>query len=209
MSDKEQTVTTWKETKESLGDGISEETMEVVRRATAQQRHEARVEAARQAALDTVPDPRLAGVLCALEAIGHGGPLGMGDHLGMRATLRAEWARGLGSGRANAGDGQAWDAAIRAAAHQLLRDNAALETWEEVAPTAQDVLDALFKTTDPVVVEEARAYARAKIYDAARTAHDPAPAVREWDRVICAVSRRMVPVEAEAPNVPSPPEVHQ
>jgi hypothetical protein len=196
---------TWRETRESLGDGLSEEALEIVRRATAQQRHEARITAARQAAIEATDDFRLAGVLCALEANGHGGPLGMGDHLGPRATLRAEWARGLGSGRANARDGQAWDAAIRAAAQEMLRDYAP-ETWEEVAPTAQDVVDLLAKITDPVVLEEARAYARSRIYEAARNGHDPAPAVREWDQVIRSVSRRMVPVEAEAPVEDHPPQ---
>jgi len=192
---------TWKETRESLGEGLSEETVEIVRRATAQQRHEARVEATRQAALDAVHDFRLAGVLCMLEVNGHGGPLGMGGHLGLRATLRAQWARGLGSGRAQAGDGPAWDEAIRAAAHDLLQPGPGHVTrpWEKVAPTAQDVMDLLDRITDPVVLEEARAYARAKIYDAARNAHDPAPAVRDWDRVVRAVAERMAPVEAEAP----------
>ena len=86
----------------------------------------------------------------------------------------------------------------------LLQPGHVARTWEEVAPTAQDVVDllALDRITDPVVLEEARAYARSRIYEAARNGHDPAPAVREWDRVICAVSRRMVPVEAEAPEVP-------
>ncbi len=202
MSDKEQTVTTWKETRESLGDGISDETLELIRRATAQQRHEARVKAARQAALQELPDPRLAGVLCVLEEHGHGGPWGAGSFLGLRATLRAEWARGLGSGRAQAGDGPAWDAAIRDAGIELMRS---------ASTRAQDVLDVLSRTTDPVVAEEARAYARARIYDIARLSHiscDPGY-IREWDQVIRAVAERMVPVEAEAPNVPSPPEVPQ
>jgi hypothetical protein len=195
---KEKTVTpTWKELRESLGDGISDETLELIRRATAQQRHEARIMAARQAALEATDDLRLAGVLCALEANGHGGPLEMGRHLGARATLRAEWARGLGSGRANARDGQAWNAAIRAAAQEMLRDN---ETWEDVAPTAQDVVDLLDRITDSVVLEEARAYARSRIYEAARNGHDPAPAVREWDRVIRTVAERMVPAAPEAVN---------
>lgn len=173
---------TWRETRESLGDGLSAETVEVVRRATAHERHVARVDAARQAALDTVHDFRLAGVLCTLEANGHGGPLEMGSHLGARATLRAEWARGLGSGRANARDGQAWNAAIRAAAREMLE--------EEVAPTAQDVIHLLDWITDPVVLEEARAYARAKIYDVASTSRNPATAVREWDQVIRTVAER-------------------
>lgn len=194
---------TWKEMRESLGDGLSAETVEMVRRATAHERHVARVDAARQAALDTVPDLRLAGVLCMLEANGHGGPLEMGRHLGARATLRAEWARGLGSGRANARDGQAWNAAIRAAAQEMLRDN---ETWEEVAPTAQDVVDLLDRITDSVVLEEARAYARAKIYDAARTSRYPATVVREWDRVIRVVAERMVAPEMPTEDPPQGPQ---
>jgi len=200
---------TWRETRESLGEGLSEETVEIVRRATAQQRHEARVEAARQAALDAVPNPRLAGVLCALEVNGHGGPLGMGGHLGLRATIRAEWARGLGSGRAQAGDGLVWDAAIRAAAHDLLQPGPGHVTrpWEKVAPTAQDVMDLLDRITDPVVLEEARAYARSRIYETARTAHDPAPAVRDWDRVVRAVAERMAAPEVPTEDDPQGPQI--
>lgn len=184
-------MTTWKELRESLGDGISDETLELIRRATAQQRHEARVKAARQAALQELPDPQLAGVLCVLEEHGHGGPWGAGSFLGLRATLRAAWARGLGSGRAHAGDGSAWDAAIRDAGIELLCS---------ASTRAQDVLDVLDRITDPVVVEEARAYARARIYDIARHISCDPGYIREWDQVIRAVAERMAPPTPEVPK---------
>jgi hypothetical protein len=64
---------------------------------------------------------RIAATLCELEEVGTGGRLGILATPQSRATLRAEWARGLGKGRANASDGPAWTSAIRAAG-VLLRD---------------------------------------------------------------------------------------
>ena len=92
-------------------------------RKEARRRHDERVMTARLAlfegalALGVVPDGTdllpLAVFLWALEMVGCGGPKGLGVTLGPPATARIPALRHLGTGRKNAGDGDAWSAAIR------------------------------------------------------------------------------------------------
>lgn len=116
----------WSDLKANLPDGCSDETIELVRRATAADRAEWRTQETIAAVmafvgayqvrsiLDAHPLPllRLARTALAIEANGVRGPLNAGRALGQPATERMQWARALGSGRRHAGDGDAWSAAV-------------------------------------------------------------------------------------------------
>jgi len=71
----------------------------------------------------------VAALLCRSEAIGQGGPMGLGGR--ERGTQRYPWAAGLGKGRANAGDGPAWTAAIERAAVLLWPGDICIAPWVE------------------------------------------------------------------------------
>jgi hypothetical protein len=90
-----------------------------------------------------------AALLCRAEVIGQGGPMGLGGE--ERGTRRYPWASGLGKGRARAGDGPAWTAAIEQAAGLLWPGQICLAPSPEEAeegepglwtPTVLLVLDA-------------------------------------------------------------------
>jgi len=129
---------TWKDLREQLPAGLSEDSVDLIRRATAPERHERRIQATIDAALKAVleiyssPDLelrrvtpfvcRMAATLIALDRNGTGGRYGAGG--GGAATDRMSWARELGKGRRQASDGPAWMAAA-ADAESLLLDRAA------------------------------------------------------------------------------------
>src|SRR5690606_5177602 len=129
---------TWKDLREQLPSDLSEDSVELIRRATAAERHLARVNATIDAALSAVleiytsPDLdvrrvtpfvcRMAATLIALDRNGTGGRYGAGG--GSAATDRMSWARALGKGRRQASDGSAWLAAA-ADAESILLDRAA------------------------------------------------------------------------------------
>src|SRR5690606_2259544 len=129
---------TWKDLREQLPAGLSEDSVELIRRATAPMRHEKRVNATIDAALTAVleiyssPDLdvrrvtpfvcRVAACLIAFDRNGAGGRYGAGG--GGAATDRMSWARSLGKGRRQASDGSAWLAAA-ADAESILLDRAA------------------------------------------------------------------------------------
>ena len=119
---------TWAELRVSLPEAIqaSAEATNLVRRATAHERHAERSGAAFEAAMED--GVGLAGLLaawglCAADSIGVGGHGGMGG--GGCGTERVACFRGSGSGRKQAGDGRAWDAAIKAARYRCLS-----QIWE-------------------------------------------------------------------------------
>src|SRR5690554_6686769 len=111
-----QQLKTWKDLRSQLPGGLSEDSVELVRRATAPARHEQRVTATIDAALTAVleiyssPDLevrrvtpfvcRMAACLIALDRNGTGGRYGAGG--GSAATERMSWARALGKGRRQA-----------------------------------------------------------------------------------------------------------
>lgn len=106
---------TWRETKESLPAGLTENTVEEIRRLSAPERHQERIFAAVQAAISWLTaeghDANLCRALCWAEARGlYGG----GSKDPGSGTLRHPAFRGLGSGRRQANDGPAWTAAIEA-----------------------------------------------------------------------------------------------
>jgi hypothetical protein len=110
-------MTTWAEMAKSLA-SLSGEARELVRRATAEARHEERVERALAEALSGLEHPSLdewlrAWGLLATEAIGCNGPLGLGG--AGCATARLPCFSSLGKGRKQATDGLAWTAAIAVA----------------------------------------------------------------------------------------------
>jgi hypothetical protein len=120
---------TWNKQRETLPPGLSGTAVELIRLATAPARHQARVDATIEAALQAVcAEPgvatrrecRLAEVLCAIDLHGRGGGL-LGR--GMPSTSRLAAFGSLGSGRRNAGDGAAYMAAL-AEAERLLGDYA-------------------------------------------------------------------------------------
>lgn len=136
------TITTWAATAAAIPQRYAD-AAEALRRVTADIRHDWRrdsvIEAAREAVRDakvlfgSAPRQRegaieaAAALLIRTELLGAGGPKGVGYwhtpagwgtpaiRKGNRATTRMWWAQGLGSGRAHAMDGAAWDAALEAA----------------------------------------------------------------------------------------------
>lgn len=112
---KENIVKTWKEIMGTLPTGMTESTVEEIRRLTAPERHQERTFAAVQAAVSWLHaeghDENLCRALCWAEARGlYGG----GSHDPGAGTIRHPAFRGLGSGRRQANDGPAWTAAIEA-----------------------------------------------------------------------------------------------
>lgn len=119
------TIVTWAAHAATLPEGLAPEAVELIRRATASTRHRARVEMAK-AALAALAETHGAfmgddgdravavAALAAIASNGIGGPLNAGGR--GCATTRFPGLDQLGSGRRQAGDGSAWDAAITAAA---------------------------------------------------------------------------------------------
>lgn len=138
---------TWKDLREQLPSDLSDDAVELIRRATAPMRHEKRVNATVDAALTAVleiyssPDLelrrvtpfmcRIAATLIALDRNGTGGPHNAGG--GFAATARMSWARGLGKGRRQASDGAAWMAAAADAESLLLGSAARPEEYSHPA----------------------------------------------------------------------------
>jgi hypothetical protein len=129
--------------------------LEMARRAGAHDRHCARVAAAIVALADYCGgDGRAMHVVSALELQGIGGV----DGIEGRATARMSWAKGLGKGRKQACDGDAWTAAIAEAATQCsLYSDLTPATVRQVAESAVIAADM------PWVVAYARAQRHAGI----------------------------------------------
>ena len=115
---------TWAQTRERLGLPAEGPATELARRVTAPARHEARIAATIAAATDAACSAAAVGAaaLILADLVGEGGPLGCGFLLGTGRTARAGWAAGLGSGRWQAADGEAYRAAARAALSALAVD---------------------------------------------------------------------------------------
>src|SRR5690606_29811356 len=138
---------TWKDLREQLPGDLSDDAVELIRRATAPERHKQRVNATVDAALTAVleiyssPDLelrrvtpfvcRLAATLIALDVNGTGGRYNAGGDFA--ATARMSWARALGKGRRQASDGAAWMAAAADAQSLLLGRAARPEEYSHPA----------------------------------------------------------------------------
>lgn len=110
------TIETCNETLVKLGaENFPEEAKNLLLAATARQRHESRVEAT----LSVVKGTRDPEWSLLLDIHGKGGPFGAGGGTSQRSVLFA----GLGSGRWNARDGQAFKAAGLAALRRMLETN--------------------------------------------------------------------------------------
>ena len=111
---------------------LVEEDREALRRLTAPARHAWRVQKTIAAAAATPGRPcrGMQAALIALDLHGTGGTAGCGAGASETSTLRAPWARGLGKGRWQAGDGRAWRAAAEEALCQLV--TAELETRRSI-----------------------------------------------------------------------------
>lgn len=147
----------WCKLRDLLGD-LPPEAMEIARKATAGSRHMLRVAAVEAAAtvwlaehgLPTTPTEIRA--LAELEENGTGGRAGCGIASGgFRGTQRMSWAKQLGSGRAHANDGGAWDRAIEVVVQSATHD--------------VDVIASIMRATrHPHDREAALAYARGRIW---------------------------------------------
>lgn len=147
--------------------GLPEEMIESLCRATAGLRHRKRADRARSAAWEAARDFRdrlgdwareepllgLEMLLLAAEIVGTGGPGGLGG-IG-RGTKRARWARELGKGRANAKDGEAWNAAIQCAAQYVgLPPEKEIEFWrKEYIEALKRGVAMILATPLPMIVE--------------------------------------------------------
>jgi len=114
MTTTQHNVTTWK-TMKGLFAGFSYETQEEMRKLTSNQRHQERIQAAREAAKAWLYESHYdyldlaAPALCYLEELGLCG----GNRYNPGCGTRRHWAfRHLGTGRRKANDGGAWNAAI-------------------------------------------------------------------------------------------------
>jgi len=124
------TVPTWAELEGTLPEGLSPATRETIKKATAPERHRARVDATIAAAqagadaawarVDVKPtQEQRAGLTCMLVTLDLSGPRWRAALGGPGTTMRMSWASGLGKGRWLATDGDAYRAAAEEAERAL------------------------------------------------------------------------------------------
>jgi hypothetical protein len=160
--------------------GLSGAALDLYVAGGAAERHAARVDAAKAAAMAAAhdDDPDVVGLelaldawaLCELERHGIGGRHGVEGG----ATVRMPWARNLGKGRRQARDGGAWTSAINAAGAELAKylDAEVRAVEPELAPThcvlcplRDETLDRTFLlATLRTVDDEDRVLASAVVY---------------------------------------------
>lgn len=201
---------TWKETRERLGLPETGTAAEIVRRATAPARHEARIEATLAAVRSHLGDDAINPAAVVAELIadlnGVGGPFGAG--MGA-ATWRRPWARALGSGRWQAADGWAYMAAAVEALHRSHQGSrvtvapagrrvaVVLSRWDEAAGGLAETSRAFVEDRDPSWADAlARRGLLIAVGELITSANDPLDflrwegAVAEWAAVVDAEPSR-------------------